>query len=468
MINMSTSYYNYFKDKNITILGLGLLGRGVNVAKFLAQNGANVLVTDLKTKKELESSLKQLKEYNQPKAGPHRTGNIKYVLGKHRKEDFKNKDLIIKTAGVPLDSPYIKEARKNKTPVKMDASLFIELAPKGITTIGVTGTKGKSTVTNIIYDMIRNSGKRTYLGGNVRGIATLPLLNKVKKGDFIVLELDSWQLQGFGESKISPHIAVFTNFMPDHLNYYKGSMKRYFTDKANIFKYQTKEDILVCGKEVSKKIKTKGKKIIVSKDVVPKTWKTIKGRRYKENLSLAIKVGEVLGIKKSVIKKTIEGFNGVPGRLEFIKKIYGVEYYNDTTATMPEATIYALETLSTMYRTKSKKIVKNIILIAGGADKKLNYKKLTQKIKTHAKILVLFKGEATEKLKKELGKTKIPTFEVTTMKDAVACAYANSEAGDVVLLSPGAASFGLFKNEFDRGDQFIEEVKKYGHTTNRN
>ena len=451
-------YKKIFKDKKITIMGLGLLGRGVGDARFLAERGAKILVTDLKTKKELAQSLQQLKKYK----------NITYVLGEHRKEDFKNKDFIIKAAGVPLDSPHIKEAKKNKIPIKMDASWFVELVEHFygggyITVIGITGTKGKSTVTHIIYDMIRSSGKRVYLGGNVRGMATLPLLNKVKKGDFIVLELDSWQLQGFGESKQSPHISVFTNFMPDHLNYYKENISRYFKDKANIFIYQKKDDVLVCGNGISKKIKTKSKKIVISKNFIPKHWKTIPGEHCKENIALTIAVGEILGIKKNIIKKTVENFKGVPGRLEFVRKANGVMYYNDTTATMPEAVISALNTISTIYRTNKKKTnkEKNILLLAGGADKMLSYKKLARAIKENVNILILFKGVATEKLKKELGKNiKIPTFEVKTMNDAVMCAYANAESGDTVLLSPGAASFGLFKNEFDRGDQFTKKVKQ--------
>ncbi len=420
-------------------MGLGLLGRGLNVAKFLAQNGATVLVTDLKSKKELASTLKQLKKYK----------TIRYVLGKHDKKDFKNKDLIIKAAGVPLDSPYINEAHKNKIPVEMDASLFAKLAPEGVTIIGITGTKGKSMTTQLIYEILKQAKKRVYLGGNVRGVATLPLLKKVKKGDFVVLELDSWQLQGFGESRVSPHIAVFTNFMRDHLNYYKGNMRRYFADKANIYKYQTKGDVLVCGTSVAKKIKTKSKKIIVSKNKLPKTWKVLEGDHYRENIAYAIAVANVLKIKQSAIKKAVESFKGVPGRLEFVKNVEGVNYYNDTTATMPEAVIGALKTFPK----------KKTILIAGGADKKLEYKDLAKVIKTHAKTLILFEGEATKKLKKELKKINIPTFEVSSMKDAVACAYAHAERGDTVLLSPGAASFGLFKNEFDRGDQFMKRVK---------
>src|SRR3989344_3204668 len=222
-----SSYRGAFKGKKITLLGLGLLGRGVNVAKFLAELGAELTITDMKDAKALEPSLKQLRKFK----------NIRYVLGEHRLKDFKNCDMVIKAAGVPLDSPYIKEAKKNKIPVEMDASLFAKFTPA--TMVGVTGTRGKSTVTHLVAHILGLAyPEHVFVGGNVRGMATLPLLKKTKIGDIVVLELDSWQLQGFGDAKISPHVAVFTNFLEDHMNYYQGSMDKYFNDKANIFKYQ--------------------------------------------------------------------------------------------------------------------------------------------------------------------------------------------------------------------------------------
>ncbi|HEY4510675.1 MAG TPA: Mur ligase family protein, partial [Candidatus Paceibacterota bacterium] len=213
------NYKEFFRGKRITIMGLGLLGRGVGDAEFLAECGASLIITDLKSKEELSPSLKRLRKYK----------NIKYTLGGHKLKNFRNRDMILKAAGVPLDSPYIAEAGKNKIPVEMDASLFSRFTPATI--IGVTGTRGKSTVTHVLYEMLIKSGRRAFLGGNVKGMATLPLLKKVKPGDIIIMELDSWQLQGFGEAKLSPHIAIFTNFLPDHLNYYKGDMNKYFSDK---------------------------------------------------------------------------------------------------------------------------------------------------------------------------------------------------------------------------------------------
>ncbi len=423
-------------------MGLGILGRGVNLAKFLAENGAKLIITDLKSEKELRSSLNRLKKFK----------GIKYVLEKHRLADFRNRDMVVRAADVPLDSPYIKEAKKNKIPIEMDASLFAKLSKARI--IGITGTRGKSTITHFIYQALKNNNQRVFLGGNVRGLATLPLIRKVKENDIVVLELDSWQLQGFGDSKISPDISVFSNFLPDHMNYYKGNMNQYFNDKANIFKYQNKENYLILSqqseKEIKKRFRGKIKSQVIKKNPFPKNWKTeLIGQHNKDNLALGIKVLEVLRMKKSLIKKAVKEFKGIPGRLEFIKKINNVSYYNDTNASSPEAVIAALKSFQK----------ENIILIAGGSDKNLDFKEMIKEIKKRVKSLILIKGKGTEQMVKDL---KNYPFELASnMKKAVKKAKGFSQKGDIVLLSPGTASFGVFKNEYDRGEQFNKYVREY-------
>jgi len=442
------NYKDFFKGKKITLMGLGILGRGVNVAKFLAECGAELTITDLKTEDQLAPSLKKLSKF--PK--------IKYVLGRHDPADFSGKDMVIKVAGAPLDSPYIAEAIKNNIPIEMDASLFAKLAGS-VVIVGITGTRGKSTVTHLIYDIIKNSGKRVCLGGNVKGLATLPLLKKVKEGDIVVMELDSWQLQGFADAKISPNIAVFTTFLPDHQNYYKNDMEKYFSDKANIYRWQKDEDCLIAGVKTAKLIKEKEKNSLKSRIIIadgkniPRGWKIkLLGEHNLANVALAAEAARKLGVKESTIKKTVEKFKGLPGRLEFIREAKGVKYYNDTTATTPEAVMAALDSLK---ESKGK-----IILISGGADKNLEYDGYAKVVKKSVKVLALFRGLASNKIISELGKTKFPVEVFDNMKAAMKFAVANAKNGDIVLLSPGAASFGVFKNEFDRGDQFNKAVKK--------
>ncbi|OGF31586.1 UDP-N-acetylmuramoylalanine--D-glutamate ligase [Candidatus Falkowbacteria bacterium RIFOXYD2_FULL_35_9] len=436
------SFPNY-KNKNILILGLGLLGRGIKDTIFFVKKGANVTVTDLKTKEQLSTALKQLKQYK----------NIKFVLGKHRHEDIDKADLIIRNADVPLNSEFLQYAFKKKKLVEMDESMFAEFCPCPI--IGITGTRGKTTTATLIYEFLKKTDKKVYLAGNIMGQATLPLMDKVKKNDLVVLELSSWQLQGFGWKKISPQVAVFTNIYPDHLNRYKG-MRDYIADKRNIYKWQHKNDYFIANsrdKVTSSAVKSARAKIkMFSSSQVPKSWEIkLFGEHNLENISAAIQVAKIFKVKDKDIRTVLARFKGVEHRLEFVKKVSGIDFINDTTSTTPIAGQMALASLN-----------KPIILIAGGATKQLELKNFSKDIAQKVKAVVLLKGTATDELKngivKYKGEDKI-LGEFDNFEEAVKTAFKYAEKGDVVLLSPGCASFGMFTNEFDRGEQFKKIVK---------
>jgi len=453
-------YKTFFRGKKITLMGLGLLGRGVNLAKFLSKCGAVLTITDLKNAQALGPSLRQLRAYP----------SIRFVLGGHNIKDFKDCDLVIKAAGVPFDSSYIKEAKKNKIPVEMDASLFSRFSPAFM--IGITGTRGKTTTAYLLYHILKLAQKNScygqvYLAGNIRGLATLPLLSQAKEDDLVILELDSWQLQGFGDLNFSPPLAVFTNFMPDHLNYYHNNLDRYFCDKANIFKYQKRGDTLILGEKLvaefkKRKIKIRSHQYIAKKADLSRSWKIkILGEHNKENIACVVRACYSLGLADSDIKEGLETFFGVPGRLELVRTIKGVKYYNDTTATTPEAVEVALKAFQASIPKLSARILnRRIILIAGGADKNLNYDNLMTLINKTVKALICFNGGATTKILAQLP-TKLcyPVRVVSSMKEALRVAHKCTSPGDIVLLSPGAASFGIFKNEYDRGEQFVNLVK---------
>lgn len=419
-------------------MGLGLLGRGVGDAEFLAPLCRELVVTDRKTAEELQQSKDKLSQFS----------NITYVLGEHREEDFTGTDMVIKAAGVPLDSPYIAAAKKAGVPVYMSTALYAKFAhEQGAKLVAVTGTRGKSTTSALIFHTLKNAGKRTHLGGNVRGLSTLAMISEVVSGDIVVLELDSWQLQGFGDLKLSPEIAVFTNLMPDHLNYYGGDMEKYFWDKANIFTHQKAGDKLVVGAEILSKIQSANPPVSpLVPPPLPHDWQLhIVGEHNRENAALAALVLKMLGLTDEEVRHGLESFEAVEGRLQFVREVRGVKIYNDNNATTPEATLAALASFDPA----------KTILIAGGSDKNLPLEILAENMLQCKKVLLLA-GGGTDKLKALL--PGVPIY--GNMKEATEAAFSMAEPGDVLLMSPAFASFGMFRNEYDRNDQFMETVKR--------
>lgn len=427
-------------------MGLGLLGRGVGDARFLAKCGAELIVTDLKTEEELRSSLDQLRSFP----------NIEFHVGGHRLEDFEGRDLIIKAAGVPLDSPFIAEAKKRGIPVRMSADLFAELS--GVPVIGITGTRAKSTTTHMIAHILRTAGHQVLLGGNVRGVSTLELLEQLSPNAVAVLELDSWQLQGFGEAHRSPTIAVFTTFFPDHMNYYGGSMERYFKDKAQIFLAQDENDTCIVGEQVALYLKEYGYQskikshvhIVGAADLPQAVQLKIPGEHNRYNAALAYRAASIYGVDDAVIVAALNSFEAIEGRLQFLRMVRGVTIYNDNNSTTPDATLAALTALDTG--------IKNIVLIMGGSEKNLDMTPLLSKIEKTCKKVILLPGKGTDRVFPDVSSELSGGVVYQSMQEAVAAAMAQAEPGDIVLLSPAFASFGLFKNEYDRNDQFVAAV----------
>jgi UDP-N-acetylmuramoylalanine--D-glutamate ligase len=433
-----TSYRDFFAGKRVTLMGLGLLGRGVGDAAFLAELGAQLTVTDRKKEAELAASLAQLSGFS----------NIRYALGEHRLQDFQDADMVIKAAGVPLDSPYIKAARDAGVAVYMSTALFAKFARQiGATLVGITGTRGKSTVTHIIHHALSRAGKRAQLGGNVRGLSTLALLPEVRSDDIAVLELDSWQLQGFGDLRISPEVAVFTNLLIDHLNYY-SNMDAYFADKANIFKYQKANDKLLVGTQILDRILASRPPAppLVPKPVAADWQLQMRGAHNRENAALAAAALRVLGLSEPEVRSGLESFRPVEGRLQFVTELRGVKIYNDNNATTPDATVAALQAFAG----------ERIVLIAGGADKGIPLDTVVEEIKQRVRAIILLPGTGTDRLAPQLNSC----IRADNMAEAVQTAFANVEPGDVLLLSPGFASFGLFTNEYERNDAFLKALRE--------
>lgn len=458
-----------FQGKRITVFGLGLNMGGVGTVAYVAKHGAReIIVTDMKSREELAPSIQKLASYK----------NITYVLGQHRPEDFTQVDMVIKNPGIPWTNEYVTLALDHHIPVEMDSSLFFDLCPAPI--IGVTGSKGKTTTATLIAHILEQAGRAVIRVG-ISQVGVLGVLDHITKDHQVVFELSSWRLSALKHTKKSPHIAVLTNIYPDHLNYYK-TMSEYMADKANIFRFQKRNDVLVADfdnvlvREMTQDapgavlfasvatvldegawladetlfVSEQGKEVVL----LPLSEVSLRGKHNSTNILLATLTALSIGVSLQAIRLALKNFSGVPNRLERVVEKKGVAYYNDTTATIPDATIAALRSFS-----------EPVILIAGGSDKRLDFSLLAEEILLRPKGVVLFRGEGTEKLLRALRKL-LPeeeqerTFEVVeNMRKAVELASRSAEPGDVVLLSPGAASFGLFKNEFDRGEQFRKAVE---------
>lgn len=433
--------------RKVTIMGIGLHGGGLLAILFFHQLGYKIIATDLRKAKELKESLKKIKKLK----------NIQLILGRHRPQDFIKTDLIIKNPAVPNDSPYLKIARQNQVPIETDVGLFFELCPAPI--IGITGTKGKSTTAALIAHFLKIKYPPVVLAGNIR-TSVLEILPKINKKTKVVLELSSWQLEGLKTHRRSPQIAVITNIMPDHLNRY-GNFSKYLAAKKLIFKFQKANDYLIINKKFKRIGQSVKSKIILFNFQQVVNWPKFRliGKHNRENLAAAVQVAKLFKIPILKLKKSLKSFKGLEGRMEIVAHKKGVTYINDTTATTPDATIAALKSLDTQPPSQNKQI----ILICGGTDKKLDFKKLSQllsqKTKTgQIKQLIFLPGTATKKIKQQTTEIKNKIIEVKSMKEAVKKAKKVAQKNDIVLLSPACASFGLFRHEFERGQKFCQAI----------
>jgi UDP-N-acetylmuramoylalanine--D-glutamate ligase len=477
-------------------MGLGLHGGGLESARYLFRHGAILTVTDLRDEKILAASIEQLETSCVGKHSlPGKPGNsaIRYVLGKHEIEDFKNADIVIKNPGVRPDSPYLQLARHIET----DIGLFLAAVGSSVRLIAVTGSKGKSSVSSALHWALKESNKRSYLGGNIT-VSPLSFLDELQNGDNVVLELSSWQLGDLrsrinedGSALLKPKAAVLTAIMPDHLDRY-GTMEAYVNDKRIIYQGQNKSDITVAGDDQWGRGFLAGSKarplvysnnallqnvsggwidedsgkglarlcnwavedginidneiveIVPAKPIVP-------GSHQKQNLLAAGLALYGLGMKPEHIRKGLGSFPGVEHRLELFLEAGGIAFYNDSAATIPEAAAAAIEALGADGR---------LILVTGGTDKNLDFSPLARVI-GKAKAVILLAGSGSDKLRELLGGASIDCLgPFDALENAANVALGLAAPGDRICLSPGCASFGMFLNEFDRGRKWKETVTR--------
>lgn len=445
-----------FENKKVLIAGLGALGGGIAATKWFVKHGAKVTVTDLKTRKKLSSSIKLL--------GRAARG-VRFVLGRHRAEDFKRNEIIIVNPGVPRTSKYLKIAKRAEAQFENEASIFFRFCKNPI--VGVTGTRGKTTTANWIHHLLKRKYPRAVLTGNSSDNPMLAALDKLDCKNPVVVELSSWHLELLPKSGKSPHVAVITNLYPDHLNRYRN-MKSYALAKTNIFLNQSENDFLLLNKNNSwtkffLKLRPKVKIVYfpAALGLNLERFKKTHGEHNFYNLNVAVLVAHHFGLTSGEIKKALKTLPQIEFRQEVVGKRKNLEIVNDSTATTPEATIAALERFG-----RSGKLT----LIAGGTDKKLDFSGWARAVKKYVKPanLYLLNGTATKKMLETLKKTgyfkKIKPQIFEALPSLIKAIKANLEPitynlSTIILFSPGATSFEKFQNEFDRGRRFNHLVK---------
>jgi UDP-N-acetylmuramoylalanine--D-glutamate ligase len=445
------------------VVGLGTRAGGVGVARYLANQGAQVTVTDLRPAADLAEPLAEL-------AGLP----IRYVLGRHEEPDFtpEGADMIVRNPGVPRRAPLLMLARSHGIPIEMEMSLFFRACPAPI--IGVTGTKGKTTVSILAGELLRTAFPDAIVAGNM-GVTALGQLPRLRRDVPVVIELSSWQLEALIEHGLAPRIAVLTLIAEDHLNTY-DDFADYAATKRGIARHQRPGDWLVVNRDDPESWRTATE---TAATVIPfgesdrgadGAWLTpdgllwryqgvetrwplpsspaLAGRHGAYNALAALAAAALASGNPAAIGHQLSAFRGVSDRMEKVAEIDGVTYINDTTATAPIAAVAALQALASRGGS-------TIHLLAGGADKNLDPSPLAEAAARHRASVYLFAGTATPALERALRERGLaPRGPYGSMAEAVAAARKEAAPGDIILLSPGCASFGIFRDEFDRGAQF--------------
>lgn len=490
------------KEKKITIMGLGLNGGGEACVRFFLKYGAKVIATDMKTEEDLKPTIERLE-----KDSSLDTKNLTYRLGEHRIEDFENADCVIKNPGVKIEGNKYLAAAKN---IETDISIFLHFTKAPI--IAVTGSKGKSSTVSAINYGLKQAGYKAFLGGNIT-VSPLTFLEETNENTPVVLELSSWQLADLrGREALKPKISVITKIVPDHQNWYHA-MEPYVADKRLIYADQGPEDYSIFDFEGDEEgtgpkeggswgdffaNETKGKVLRYAKTISDEkdffkenpdfygVFQTkdkngnfcgkvilpgmkeseiimrklsVPGEHMKINALNAALVLKLMGVESEKCAEIMQSWPGIDHRLQFFHESRGVKFYNDSCATVPEAAAAA-----------SQSFGKPVYFLTGGTDKGLSLDVLADtlsgksEVKYPVKSLYLLAGSATDKLLPALQKAEVlykgPFNSLKEMLSSLKDELDSQEhTDDIVVFSPGATSFGMFTNEFDRGNKYMKEIK---------
>lgn len=464
-----------FKNRRVTVMGLGAFGGGIGAVRYLASRGARVTVTDLKSAEQLRGSLERLRD----------CPSLSLRLGEHREQDFRECDLVVVNPAVPKDNRYLQIAREAGIPLTSEINLFWERNPGR--TICVTGSNGKSTTTALLHSLLSaegtGQGGNCWLGGNI-GISLLPELDHIRPDDWVILELSSFQLADLEPLRPNPHVALVTNFSPNHLDRH-GTLDEYRQAKQNVLRWQTADRMAVLNQNDPDVASwpTRAQRYWFGRDdegregvfgtgfdeykrlalfrrgnreqVLPLgDWLSLPGRHNFQNAVAAACAALVAGATTAQVASGMTRFTPLPHRLQLVVEKCGRRFYDDSKATTPEAALSAIDAFRSP-----------IVLLAGGYDKQIDLAPLARQIAaSHVKAAALM-GQTAPGLARAIaaadpqGRVAIATH--ASFDAAFDWAAAHAAPGDIVLLSPGCASYDWFASYEQRGDAFAARARAW-------
>lgn len=442
-----------FENKKILILGMAR--SGYEAAKYLSKYNNTIILNDGgDISKQDNDKINELKELG-----------VTLIFGSHPDDLLDDTfDYIIKNPGINNNHKYIKKALEQGIPVINEAEMAYRLLPSDVTLIGITGTNGKTTTTTLTYEMIKRSGKRVHLAGNI-GYPLCSFLDKLQSGDIIVMEVSCQQLANMKE--FNPHIALMTNLSEAHIDFF-GSYEAYKEDKLKLFANQKEDDIAILNienndvmegtrnilsnvKYFSSKREINGAYFLDNKlyyydeFIISRDEFLLKGNHNVENALAAIMIAKEVGVDNESIVSVLKTFTGVRHRLEFIDNVLGVNYYNDTEATNTKCTQIALSSFD-----------KNVILILGGLERGQDFHDLDNFASPIKEIVGI--GQCCDRVKSYGDEVGIKTTIYEHLSDAMDYIFSVASSGDTVLLSPASASWDQYKQCEDRGDEFRDII----------
>jgi UDP-N-acetylmuramoylalanine--D-glutamate ligase len=459
------------------VIVIGAARQGCALARYLAERGASVILNDRQPMQALEAAQQSL-------ADLAASGALEWVAGGHQLEILEGADLVCPSGGVPLRLPLVVEAQRRGIPLSNDSQVFMQVVPCPV--IGITGSAGKTTTTTLVGRILQAAvdqglpgfdRRSVWVGGNI-GAPLISSVSQMTPGDLVVMELSSFQLEIMD---ISPDIAAILNITPNHLDRH-GTMQAYTAAKRRILEFQTAGDIAILGRDDAgawalapdvngrllsfgfTKLQAGAEGTYLDGDslylrlpgqadvnVLGRDSITLRGEHNLLNVMAACAIAAAAGVPVAAMRAGVEGFSGVPHRLEFVRTWGGADWYNDSIATAPERAMAAIRAFD-----------EPLVLLAGGRDKDLPWTDFASLVRQRVDHLVLF-GEAADIIFQAIssGNKVSPTItRCPTMKDAVAVAAGIVQPGDVVLLSPGGTSYDEFRNFEERGECFEQWVNE--------